>query len=144
LIERLSFDFSSKVDNIRVVRAALRAFLKNRKVPEAEIFDTELALNEAVANVIEHTYQFAESKRISIDFFWVEEENTLEVVIQDFGQKVEMNHLVSRDLEKVDDHGLGVYLIKSIMDNMEFVDVPDEVGNRLRLVKKFSLRMEEP
>ncbi|HPE68642.1 MAG TPA: ATP-binding protein [Thermotogota bacterium] len=144
MIERLSFDFSSKVDNIRVVRAALRAFLKNRKVPEAEIFDTELALNEAVANVIEHTYQFAESKRISIDFFWVEEENTLEVVIQDFGQKVEMNHLVSRDLEKVDDHGLGVYLIKSIMDNMEFVDVPDEVGNRLRLVKKFSLRMEEP
>lgn len=130
--------FDSRINNIRIVRAALRTFLKLKNVHESDIFDTELAINEALANVIEHTYKFRESEKIDFNMVWKPEEHKCEFLIRDYGKKIEMAKVVSRDLEDVKDHGLGVYLMKNIMDAVYFMEMEAE-GNLLCLEKKFEL-----
>jgi len=134
-VEQFIFEFEAKVDNIRVVRSAIKVFLKLKKASDSEIFDTELAINEAVANVIEHTYNYREDEIIVIRLFWNQEERSCVFEIQDFGEPVKIEKIASRDLEDVKEHGLGVYLIKSIMDEIKFKKA--EKGNLLHLKKHF-------
>ena len=68
--EVLTMSFHSKKENVRIVRAVVRNFLLLRGVFEQDIFDTELALDEAVANVIEHTYKYYENKMIILTLIW--------------------------------------------------------------------------
>jgi len=138
MYEEFEMKFASKVNNIRIVRAALRVFLKLRRVHESDIFDTELAINEALANVIEHTYKFENEEMIDFKMKWYFEENRCEFLIRDYGEKVQISNVVSRELEDLKDHGLGVYLIKNIMDNVDFVEIAEN-GNLLYLDKKFDL-----
>ncbi|MFP4461335.1 MAG: ATP-binding protein, partial [Thermotogota bacterium] len=79
------FTFSSKIDNIRVIRSSLKTFLKLKKVSDAEIFDTELAVNEALANVIEHTYHFTVNEIIIVKIFWDDDKRECAFEIQDKG-----------------------------------------------------------
>ncbi|HPF17667.1 MAG TPA: ATP-binding protein [Thermotogota bacterium] len=130
------FTFSSKIDNIRVIRSSLRTFLKLKHISDAEIFDTELAINEALANIIEHTYQYTQEEIIILRIFWDDEQRTCLFEIQDEGKPVDVNKIGSRDLDDLKDHGLGVYLMKNIMNEIEYR--PIENGNILFMKKKFS------
>ncbi len=130
------FTFSSKIDNIRVIRSSLKTFLKLKKVSDAEIFDTELAINEALANVIEHTYKFTVDEIIIVKLFWNDENRECIFEIQDKGKPIDVNKIGSRDLDDLKDHGLGVYLMKNIMNEIEYRPIKN--GNILYMKKQFS------
>jgi len=132
-----SIIISSKIDFIRVVRSTLRCFLKLKNVQEAEVFDTELAINEAIANVIEHTYKLDENQKIILSLVWDDENGSCSFFLRDFGPEVEIRKIESRKLEQLEDHGLGVYLIKNIMDEFEFRKTSSS-GNVLFMKKKFT------
>ncbi len=91
-----------------------------------------LAVDEAVANIIRHAYKGANDKPINV--FCDVHEDRLQIVLQDFGEEVDTNVVKSRDLDDVRPGGLGVHLIQSVMDEMEF-SYSKEEGNKLRLVK---------
>ncbi|MEL6822570.1 MAG: ATP-binding protein, partial [Calditrichota bacterium] len=91
-----------------------------------------LAVDEAVANIIRHAYKGADDKPINV--FCDVHEDRLQIVLQDFGEEVDTNVVKSRDLDDVRPGGLGVHLIQSVMDEMEF-SYSKEEGNKLRLVK---------
>lgn len=129
------FTFSSKIDNIRVIRSSLRTFLKLKRISDAEIFDTELAINEALANVIEHTYQYTQEEVIILKILWDNERRECVFEIQDHGKPLDVKKIGSRDLDDLKDHGLGVYLMKNIMNEIEYR--PIDNGNILYMKKKF-------
>ena len=133
--EILTVSFHAKKENVRIIRAVARNFLLLRGVFEQDIFDTELALDEAVANVIEHTYKYDETKIIVVTFVW--EDGILDVLIRDFGPKVDPSKIKPRALDEIREGGLGVYIIQKIFDVMEWKDV--EMGNLLHLQKKYEL-----
>ncbi len=134
--ETLVISFHAKKENVRITRAVVRNFLLLRGVFEQDIFDTELALDEAVANVIEHTYQYDESKIMTLTLIW-NTSGILEVLIRDFGPKVDPSKIKSRPLEELKESGLGVYIIRKIFDVMEWRDVNN--GNLLYLKKSYSI-----
>ncbi len=134
--ETLVISFHAKKENVRITRAVVRNFLLLRGVFEQDIFDTELALDEAVANVIEHTYQYDESKIMTLTLIW-NTSGILEVLIRDFGPKVDPSKIKSRPLEELKEGGLGVYIIRKIFDVMEWRDVNN--GNLLYLKKSYSI-----
>jgi serine/threonine-protein kinase RsbW len=134
-IEKFVFTFNSRIDNIRVMRASLKTFLKLKRISNAEIFDTELAVNEALANVIEHTYKYVKEEMIILKLFWNEEDRTCVFEIQDTGEPVDPSKIQSRELDELQDHGLGVYLMQNIMDEVEFRSVKS--GNLLHMKKRF-------
>ncbi len=139
--EMVTFHFQAKKENVRIVRAIVRNFLLLKGVFEQDIFDTELAVDEAVANVIEHTYKCDESKFIIFTMMWWQ--GQLEVLLRDFGPKVDPNKVRPRPLEEVREGGLGVYIIQKIFDEMRWRDIGEEVGNLLYLRKVYKIPERE-
>jgi serine/threonine-protein kinase RsbW len=135
-VEKFIFTFNSRIDNIRVMRASLKTFLKLKKISDSDIFDTELAVNESLANVIEHTYKYNDEEIIILKLFWNSEERTCVFEIQDKGKPIDKSKIKSRELDDLQDHGLGIYLIQNIMDEVEFKAIKN--GNILYMKKKYA------
>lgn len=133
-MDYIELEILSKTKYIKILRETMKYFLKlNDYNNDEQIFFMELALNEAVANVIEHTYKFDELKRIIIKFELINSD--FNIYIRDFGEKIDISKVKSRDLEDIKDHGLGVHIISQVFDNIMWKDI-NEDGNLLILTKK--------
>ena len=123
----------ASIKAVKSVRCVLKNFLSANGVKdENAMYDLGLALSEALVNVIEHTYKFDSSKSISCTFEM--NENILEMRIRDFGPKVEMEKLKPRPLSQPREGGLGLYLIRNLVDSWKYKDVCK--GNCLVLRRK--------
>ena len=93
--------------------------------------EVRLALDEACTNVITHSYHGDYTRPIIINFYL--HHDRLEALIQDFGLVVEPARIKSRPLEDFKPGGLGVYIMKKMMDEVEYK--PTEEGPCLKLIK---------
>lgn len=137
MTERLFIEFNAIIDYTRVMRGALRSFFKLKNISAAQVFDAELALSEAVVNVIKHTYRFDASQIVQLTVLWEEEDRRCTFLLEDSGKTVCPDTILSRDLDDLKDHGLGVYIIKSMMDEVIYSPRDNGCGNRLTMKKHF-------
>lgn len=96
-----------------------------------------LALDEALANVIRHGYHGDESKRIDVAFSHVIHDTLgpgLRIVIEDDGEQIDPANVRGRDLDDVRPGGLGVHIIRQVMDDAVYEQIAGR-GMRLTLVK---------
>jgi anti-sigma regulatory factor (Ser/Thr protein kinase) len=62
----ISLEIESRLDQVRLVRAAMAGILDHMKVIEADILSLELAVTELVNNSVEHGYGGAEHEPIKV------------------------------------------------------------------------------
>jgi anti-sigma regulatory factor (Ser/Thr protein kinase) len=97
-----------------------------------------LGVVEALTNVIRHSYGGPCEKPIVIDINKIsrgdDSKSAIEIVIRDYGKQVDTELIKSRDLGEVRPGGVGVHIIHSVMDEVEFSNA-DDCGMRLRMVK---------
>jgi len=93
-----------------------------------------LAVDEALANVMRHGYGGATDRPIWIDV-WPLEGGGLRIVIEDEARQVDLGCIRGRDLEDIKPGGLGVHIIKEVMDEATYEHRADK-GMRLTLEKR--------
>jgi serine/threonine-protein kinase RsbW len=94
-----------------------------------------LAVDEALCNIINHGYQQQPDGRIWIYIHVLESERIgLKVILEDEARQVEPDEIKSRDLEDIRPGGLGVFIIREVMDEVRYEKRNDR-GMRLTLVK---------
>lgn len=97
-----------------------------------------LALDEALCNIIRHGYERRRDGTIWISLWPLESGNGhgigLRIVIEDEAKQVEPEQIRSRDLDEIRPGGLGVHIIREVMDEVVYEKRPS-VGMRLTLVK---------
>jgi len=91
-----------------------------------------LAVDEACSNVIRHSYKERSDGEIIIKCSL--ERNGLSISVRDFGEKFDAAAIQPRDPDEVKPGGLGVHMIKSIMDEVDY-DCSHEVGTEIRMKK---------
>lgn len=105
-----------------------------------------LALEEALTNAIRHSYGGPCEQPIVVTMRWrvgqASAGDALEVVVRDFGKQVDPASIKGRDLDEVKPGGLGVHIIKSLMDEVEY-SRGEERGMQLRMVKYVPVRAVE-
>ncbi len=97
-------------------------------------YHLNLALTEAVANAIQHGSQ-SEPKntvRICISI----EDKTLCARVYDHGQGFDLEAMPTPDFTNLDEHGRGIFFIRSLMDSVEYHKT--ESGNVLDMRKKLA------
>lgn len=127
--------FSASAEALKPIRDAVRDQLERAGCSEAEASDIVLAIDEACQNIIRHAYRGIEDGVIDLHI----EQRGAELVIslRDHAPPSDPECLEkSRNLDEVRPGGLGTHLIKSVMDEVGFVDVPDGAGNLLRMIKR--------
>lgn len=92
----------------------------------------ELALAEALTNVIQHAYQGDANQEIRLVLRIDDEKLTL--TIRDFGRKFDPRAYTPPDLETPSEGGYGVYLIHQLMDEVTY-DTSLSRGTKLTLVR---------
>ena len=121
-----------------VVRRAVRDVTGVVGMDEEKSESVTLAVVEALTNVIRHSYDGPCEKPIIVKLSKIEgcEKNkgALEITIRDFGKQVEPEKIKGRDLDDIKPGGLGVHIIQSVMDEIEFCRA-EECGMLLRMVK---------
>lgn len=103
---------------VRRAAADVRAFLKAQKMPERDIWACELAFVEGCNNAIQHTPAKDAHKLLSIELLW--RGAVLELRIHDHTAGYDFpleSTLPPAEAER----GRGLYLIRSLMDNVRYV-----------------------
>ena len=121
-----------------VARAAIRQVVQISGLKKSETEQITLAVVEALTNVIRHGYGGPCDKQIVIKVNKIkcpdEKKMALEIVIRDFGKRVDPKTIEGRDLDEIRPGGVGVHIIQSIMDKTEFKQAEDS-GMLLRMIK---------
>lgn len=101
-----------------------------------QVFQVQMSVDEACANVVEHAYEGVEGGLITLKCVWDAE--TLTITIQDCGKPFDPQAVpppdLSADLETRQVRGLGLYFMRRLMDQVRFEF--EQGCNRLVMVKK--------
>lgn len=122
--------------NLPAVREAVRTVAGEVGFDEECIARLVLAIDEAIINVIKHGYEGRPGQPVEVCLTRVQEGGTegIECQIRDFGKQVDPDTICGRDLEDVRPGGLGVHIIRSVMDRVVYA--PAEGGGmQLRMIK---------
>jgi anti-sigma regulatory factor (Ser/Thr protein kinase) len=120
------------------VRMAVRQVAKVVGIAEDKSESVTLAVVEALTNVIRHSYGGPCDKPIIVKLSKIDgsgkNKPALEITIRDFGSHVDPESMKGRDLDKIRPGGMGVHIIQSVMDEIEYSRA-DERGTCLRMLK---------
>jgi anti-sigma regulatory factor (Ser/Thr protein kinase) len=112
------YTFSSDSRLLGPVRHLVKEKARSMKFAEKEVGRIELAVTEAIANIIKHTYKSETNHKIQIGIGVNGSE--LQIHLRDWGPKQDPSHFISRPLDEIRPGGLGVHYMKEIMDVVEF------------------------
>jgi len=125
-------------DYLRVARTATHDVAQVIGLKDNEIEKITLAVVEALTNVIRHSYGGPCDKPIIVKLNKINYPDVkkagLEIVIRDFGKQVDPENIKGRDLDECKPGGVGVHIIHTAMDEVEFTR-GDDCGMQLRMVK---------
>lgn len=97
----------------------------------------KLAVDEALCNIVRHGYQRRKDGQIWISLSPIcngQDVTQLRIVIEDEARQVDPGTIKGRDLADIRPGGLGVHIIREIMDEVVY-EKREPTGMRLTLVK---------
>lgn len=137
--ERTEIRITSEPANNARVRAAVEAAARRLGFKEKEACSIVLAVDEAITNVIRHGYDGRPGLPIDVTIEPVERAGKVgvEFTICDCAKHVDPCQMKGRDLDDVRPGGLGTHIIRTVMDEVEYMR-REPVGMRVCMFKKLS------
>jgi len=127
----LSFVVPSDPRILSVIRAAVGELCLVYGLPGEECRGITLAVDEALANIIRHAYRGAADQPIEVAC--EARADRLEFTLLDQGEPPDPARLAPHPLDSVSLGGRGTHIIRMVMDEVCYQQVPR--GNQLRLRK---------
>ncbi|MGD0750190.1 MAG: GAF domain-containing protein [Anaerolineales bacterium] len=129
--------FPARFDQLDSIRGFATQAARDAGMDDSETYAIELAIDEACTNIIEHAYQG--ENRGDIECTCESDDVCLTVVIRDHGKPFDPSTVITPDVDAdIDDRavgGLGVFLMKQMMDEVHFEPL-GESGNVLTMIKR--------
>jgi anti-sigma regulatory factor (Ser/Thr protein kinase) len=118
---------------LSAARAMVAALAQRVGFNEIHCGQISLAVDEALCNIINHGYDRRDDGVIWLQV-WVIEDG-IRIVLEDEARQVEPESIKSRDLDDIRPGGLGVHLIREVMDEVKY-EKRKTTGMRLTMVKR--------
>ena len=132
----MDLTLEASLDDLATIREFIDSACGSYNIDSDIISDIRLAVDEAVTNVIEHGYGGSSGAlEIRVDL------QGSDIVIRIHDSASTFNPLEHNDvcldspLKKQKPGGYGIFIIKKIMDEVDYIPTPER-GNILQLVKK--------
>lgn len=131
-----SIQIESRTERLIAVREFVSEAAHEFGFTDEDVSKIALAVDEACTNVIKHAYKFDPTKTIQVV---VRTDNgVFEIAIRDTGTQFNPAQVRRPDMKEYLSHyrkgGLGVFLMKSLMDKVEYEIAPGKM-NEVRLIK---------
>jgi len=132
-LDRIHINITSHPANLKQVRAMMEKVTSSAGLPQNEAGAVILAIDETCSNIIKHCCQDDPTR--SIDVTIDLDKNSLCVTIVDNGNPFDISSIKPRDLQDIKPGGLGIHIIREVMDVVEYGHTKDKL-NQVKLVKK--------
>jgi anti-sigma regulatory factor (Ser/Thr protein kinase) len=130
-----SLTFPARFEFLDQIREFVAEIARENGFNEKEIYSLQLAADEAATNVIEHAY--ADTSDAVFEFGCDVQEDALVITLHDRGKSFDISKVkepnVTADLNERQIGGLGIYLMRKLMDKVEYHS--DATGNLLTMTK---------
>ena len=131
--------FPAKADYLLLARLALAGLARTAAVGPELLADLKLAVTEACGNVVRHAYAAGEG---TVEIEFVLAEDRLDMIVEDRGTGIELEvdeltlgEPVAADAVEAADGGMGIAIIRSIVDDLDIHGGPDGRGTVIRMTK---------
>jgi serine/threonine-protein kinase RsbW len=135
-VRQQKLHIESRTDRLIAVREFVSVAARRFGFAEEDVSKIALAVDEACTNIIKHAYKFDPTKSITV--IVGSRNGAFEILIQDTGKEFDPALIQTPDMKEYLAHyrrgGLGVYLMKSLMDKVEYKITPGQ-KNEVRLTK---------
>jgi serine/threonine-protein kinase RsbW len=129
------------IENLKGVRDFIRGALKDNGVSDLQISEMVLALDEMCSNLMIHAHQCNPDELFELHIL-IEKDNPVVFEIIDDGSAFDINQFSEPELGNLVHEkrkgGLGIRLVKSIMDKIEYQHQSGK--NVCRLIKKVEFK----
>jgi len=128
------FEIPSDPKYIKEASAKVLDFIKELGLDKDTVFDIRLCLEEAIINAIKYGNKCDKNLPVNISYSFGD--NRLEIVIRDQGSGFDYGNIPDpRSNGNILKHGgRGLFLIRNLMDKVEF----NNSGNEIKMVKFLS------
>lgn len=126
-----TLEFSSRTENLAVMRGFIRRFLQGQSVPEEDAELLVLGVDEACTNIVRHAYGHAPPQPILLSC--ERNEGTIRFRLRDYAPYVEPARFNRLPQDPLSPGGLGLHLMERIFDEIEYH--PQSPGTELVMTK---------
>lgn len=128
--------FAGRFESLAHIDEFARVFADEAGFNTETVYLIETAVDEACSNIIEHAYEGQENGEIECSL--AADDQCLTVILKDRGISFDPTKVKKPDinaaLKKRKDHGVGLFMIRKIMDEVHFKTNSTD-GNVLTMVK---------
>lgn len=131
----IKITFESKLDYLPLLRKTIRSVCSCVINNEQYLQDIELAVNEALSNVICHAYQSKPGHEIQVTVALYSKEVTIQIIdkgLTNLKDPPSLEYDV-HDIETLSESGRGLFFIHQLMDEVTY---KNEKGENILLLRK--------
>jgi serine/threonine-protein kinase RsbW len=138
-LKKDKLEIKSRTENLAEIREFINSAAADSGFSKETIDNIILAVDEACTNIIKHAYKYFPDGKIILTL--KTDKNTFTIDIIDYGKSFEPGLVPNPDLKKYFDEkrvgGLGMYLMKTLMDDVKYISVPGKF-NQVSLTKNIN------
>ena len=126
--ESLKMEVPTKPEYVGIIRLTVSGMANKVGFNIDDIEDIKVAVSEACTNAIKHSLD----EKFNIEFEVLN--NGLAINIQDKGKGCDIDSIGEPDLENPKESGLGLFIIKTLMDELE-ISSEENNGTNIKMIK---------
>ena len=138
-LKKDKLEINSRTENLAEIREFINSAAAEAGLSRDAIDNIILAVDEACTNIIKHAYKYFPDGKIILSHKTDKKTFTIEII--DYGKSFEPGLVPNPDLQKYYDEkrvgGLGMYLMKTLMDEVKYTSVPGKF-NQVSLSKNIN------
>ena len=120
---KISLIIESRLENISLIGSAVRGIAEMLSIDAVGSYHLELCVVEAATNVIKHAYHSEAGHSVELEIQVLQDRLTLK--LSDSGEQMDMSKIAPLqfdplNMETLPEHGMGVFILKSIMDEIAY------------------------
>ena len=138
-LKKDKLEIMSRTENLAHIREFINSAAAEIGLSKETIDNIILAVDEACTNIIKHAYKYFPDGKIILNLKTDKKTFTIEII--DYGKSFDPGLIPNPDLLKYYDEkrvgGLGMYLMKKLMDEVKYTSVPGKF-NQVSLSKNIN------
>jgi anti-sigma regulatory factor (Ser/Thr protein kinase) len=133
-----SIRFAAKFEFLDEIREFVGNIARNGGFGDKDVYNIQLATDEAASNIIEHAYEGISDGVLDLSCGMIETD-TIKIVLVDYGYPFDPSTIpmpdLKADLSARKIGGLGIFLMRKLMDEVHYEPRPDK-SNVLSMTKR--------
>ena len=133
-----SVQFPAKFDYLDEIRDFVGEIARTGGFGSKEVYNIQLATDEAASNIIEHAYEGVSDGVLELSCGF--QSGAIVIILVDHGEPFDPSEIpmpdLKADLSERKIGGLGIFLMRKLMDEVRYDSQPGKNSNTLTMIKR--------